>query len=121
LPSVDDDFLARLKAMYARDPILASALQRAQEVGAVAKSSGDMQQNAEAMRGARGYRFEPLAKMAANIIVANDGPRITVMEVGGWDTHQGQGTTQGVLAFQLDNLDKGIKALSETLKPIWDR
>ena len=121
LPSVDDDFLARLKAMYRNDPVLASALDRALEVGAVAKSSGDMQSNAEQMRGARGYRFEPLAKMAANIIIANDGPRITVMEVGGWDTHQGQGTTQGILAFQLDNLDKGVKVLAETLRPIWDR
>ncbi len=123
LPAVDDDFLARLKTMYARDPELRSALDRAMEVGAVANASGggDMQSNAQALRGGRGYRFEPLAKMAANIIAANDGPRITVMEVGGWDTHQGQGTTQGVLAFVLDGLDKGVKVLSEALKPIWDR
>jgi len=122
LPSVDDDFLARLKGMYARDPILAAALDRAMEVGAVAKASGgDMQSNAQQMRGARGYRFEPLAKMAGNIIAAPDGPRVTVMEVGGWDTHQGQGTSEGILAFQLTNLDSGVKALIETIKPIWDR
>jgi uncharacterized protein (DUF1501 family) len=123
LPSVDDDFLARLKAMYARDPVLRSALDRALEVGNVAGSAGggDMRANAQQMRGARGYRFEPLAKMAANIIAAQDGPRIAVMEVGGWDTHQGQGTTQGVLAFLLDNLDKGVKAIKDTLGPTWDR
>jgi uncharacterized protein (DUF1501 family) len=109
--------------MYARDTELRSALDRAMEVGAVANASGngDMRSNAQAMRGGRGYRFEPLAKMAANIIAAGDGPRITVMEVSGWDTHQGQGTTQGVLAFVLDGLDKGVKVLSEALKPIWDR
>ena len=123
LPSVDDDFIMRLKAMYARDPQLRSALDRALEVGAVAGAAGngDMQSNAQQMRGARGYRFEPLAKMAANIIAAQDGPRIAVMEVGGWDTHQGQGTTQGVLAFLLDNLDKGVKAIKDTLGPTWDR
>ena len=123
LPAVDDDFLARVKSMYARDPELRSALDRAMEVGAVANASGggDMQSNAQAMRGGRGYRFEPLAKMAANIIAAPDGPRVTVMEVGGWDTHQGQGTTQGILAFVLDGLDKGVKVLGEALKPIWDR
>jgi uncharacterized protein (DUF1501 family) len=123
LPSVDDDFLARLKVMYANDPVLRSALDRAMEVGAVANASGegDMQTNAQAMRGARGFRFAPLAKMAANIIAAPDGPRIAVMETSGWDTHQGQGTTQGVLAFYLDNLDKGVQAIRETLGPIWDR
>jgi uncharacterized protein (DUF1501 family) len=109
--------------MYARDPMLRSALDRAMEVGAVAGSAGDgdMRANAQQMRGARGYRFEPLAKMAANIIAAQDGPRIAVMEVGGWDTHQGQGTTQGVLAFLLDNLDKGVKAIKDTLGPTWGR
>lgn len=121
LPSVDDDFLMRLKAMYARDPMLQSALDRALATGAVAGASGDMRENAQAMRGARGYRFEPLAKMAANIIAAPDGPRIAVMEAGGWDTHQGQGTTQGPLAFLLDNLDKGVKAMREVLAPVWDR
>ncbi|MCE9522971.1 MAG: DUF1501 domain-containing protein [Alphaproteobacteria bacterium] len=122
LPAVDDDFIARLKAMYARDPELRSALDRAMEVGAVANATGgDMQSNAQAMRGGRGYRFEPLAKLAANIIAAPDGPRITIMEVGGWDTHQNQGTTQGQLAYVLDGLDKGVKVLGEVLKPIWDR
>jgi uncharacterized protein (DUF1501 family) len=123
LPSVDDDFLNRLRGMYQRDPVLRSALDRATEVGAVANASGggNMQSNAQQMRGARGYRFEPLAKMAANIIAGPDGPRVCVMEAGGWDTHQGQGTTQGVLAFLLDNLDKGVKAMSEVLAPVWDR
>lgn len=123
LPAVDDDFLGRLKAMYARDPMLRSALDRAMEVGAVADASGEgnMRTNAQSMRGARGFRFEPLAKMAANIIAAPDGPRVTVMDVGGWDTHQGQGTSQGILAYVLENLDKGVKAMSETLKPVWDK
>jgi uncharacterized protein (DUF1501 family) len=123
LPAVDDDFIQRLRGMYARDAELRSALDRAMEVGAVANASGngDMQANAQQMRGGRGYRFEPLAKMAANIIAAPDGPRITVLEVNGWDTHQGQGTTQGILAFVLDGFDKGIKVLAEALRPTWDR
>lgn len=123
LPSVDDDFLNRLRGMYQRDPVLRSALERSMEVGAVANASGggNMQSNAQQMRGARGYRFEPLAKMAANIIAQPDGPRVAVMEAGGWDTHQGQGTTQGVLAFLLDNLDGGVKAMREVLAPVWDR
>jgi uncharacterized protein (DUF1501 family) len=121
LPSVDDDFLMRLKAMYARDTVLRSSLDRALETSAAAGAGGDMQSNAQAMRGARGYRFEPLARMASKLIAAPDGPRVAVLEAGGWDTHQGQGTTQGPLAFLLADLDMGVKAMREVLAPVWDR
>ena len=119
LPAVDDDFVARLQSMYARDPLLRSALERAMEVQAVAGS--DMQPMQGQGGGRRGYRFEPIVRAAANIMAAPDGPRVTVMEVYGWDTHQGQGTTQGPLANVLDGLDKGVNILTETLRPMWDR
>ena len=119
LPSVDDDFVARVQQMYARDPLLRSALDRAMEVQAVAGSDMQSMQGQGGAR--RGYRFEPIVRAAANIMAAPDGPRITVMEVYGWDTHQGQGTTQGQLANVLDGLDKGVKILMEVLKPTWDR
>ncbi|MBP6012249.1 MAG: DUF1501 domain-containing protein [Alphaproteobacteria bacterium] len=119
LPAVDDDFVSRLQAMYASDPLLRSALERAMEVQAVAGS--DMQPMQGQGAGRRGYRFEPIVRAAANIIAAPDGPRLTVMEVYGWDTHQGQGTTQGPLANVLDGLDKGVKILADALRPAWDK
>jgi uncharacterized protein (DUF1501 family) len=120
LPQVDDDFLARLKGLYANDPLFKTALDNAIEVDAVANSSG-MPMDANGMRGARAYRFEPLAKMAANLIAAPGGPTITVLEVSGWDTHQAQGTTQGRMNYVLGDFDKGIKALADGIRPIWDR
>ena len=118
LPAVDDDFVSRLQAMYARDPLLRSALERAMQVQSVAGSG--MQPMQGQAGGRRGYRFEPIVRAAANIMAAADGPRVTVMEVYGWDTHQGQGTTQGPLANVLDGLDKGVKILSDALRPVWD-
>ena len=37
-------------------------------------------------------------QLAANIIAQPDGPRVAVMEAGGWDTHASQGAP-GVLAI----------------------
>jgi uncharacterized protein (DUF1501 family) len=120
LPQADDDFLARLKTLYANDPLFRGALDNAIEVDAVANASG-MPMDPNNMRGGRAYRFEPLAKMAGNLIAAPGGPTITVLEVGGWDTHQAQGTTEGRLNYVLGDFDKGIKALAEAIRPIWDR
>ena len=120
LPRADDDFLGRLKTLYANDPLFKSALDNAIEVDGVANTSGTPM-DASGMRGARAYRFEPLAKMAANLIAAPGGPTITVLEVSGWDTHQAQGTTQGRLNYVLGDFDKGIKALADGIRTIWDR
>ena len=59
--------------------------------------------------------------MAGNLIAAPGGPTITVLEVSGWDTHQAQGTTEGRLNYVLGDFDKGLKALAEAIRPIWDR
>jgi uncharacterized protein (DUF1501 family) len=120
LPQADDDFIARLKILYANDPLFRGALDNAIEVDAVASASG-APMDPNMMRGARGYRFEPLAKMAGNLIAAEGGPTITVLEVSGWDTHQAQGTTEGRLNYVLGDFDKGLKALAEAVRPIWDR
>ncbi len=120
LPQVDDDFIARLKVLYANDPLFRGALDNAIDVDAVANASG-APMDPNAMRGARGYRFEPLARMAGNLIAAADGPTITVLEVSGWDTHQAQGTTEGRLNYVLGDFDKGLKALADAVRPIWDR
>ena len=120
LPQADGDFIARLKTLYANDPLFRGALDNAIEVNAVADASGTTM-DPSMMRGARGYRFEPLAKMAGNLIAAPGGPTITVFEVNGWDTHQAQGTTEGRLNFVLGDFDKGIRALAEAIRPIWER
>ena len=42
-------------------------------------------------------------------------------DVGGWDTHAGQGGAQGALANRLHGLGDGLKALSEGLGPEWGK
>ena len=52
----------------------------------VADDAGDVSGLRKAFRG------------AGALIAANDGPRIAVLSVGGWDTHSEQGAAQGFMA-----------------------
>ena len=46
---------------------------------------------------------------------------IAFVDVGGWDTHAGQGGAQGALANRLNGLGEGLKALAEGLGPAWGK
>jgi uncharacterized protein (DUF1501 family) len=52
-----------------------------------------------------------------------DNPQYKVgfVDVGGWDTHAGQGSARGVLANRLQGLAEGLKAMAEELGPEWQK
>jgi uncharacterized protein (DUF1501 family) len=66
-------------------------------------------------------QLAPLAAAAARFLAADDGPRIAVLESGGWDTHANQGAANGALANRLRQLDNGIQSLRTELGPHWDK
>jgi len=43
------------------------------------------------------------------------------VDVGGWDTHAGQGAARGILASRLQGLAEGLKAMAEALGPEWQK
>ena len=118
LPDPGADLVARLARMYAADPALANALERAR----VLHLDGAMP--ADAMRAgmsdgppagpARGG-FVALARRAAEFLVQPAGPQVAVLDLGGWDTHANQANPNGPLANNLRQLDAGLAALREGL------
>jgi uncharacterized protein (DUF1501 family) len=68
--------------------------------------------------GQSGLRQDPasLGKLAATFLGKPAGPRIAMIETGGWDTHSGQ---NGRLAFQLKSLDAMLAALRDGLGAAW--
>jgi uncharacterized protein (DUF1501 family) len=46
--------------------------------------------------------------------------RIGFIDVGGWDTHVGEGSAQGNLANNLGNLGRGLQVFSQTLGSEWN-
>jgi uncharacterized protein (DUF1501 family) len=115
LPVPGDDLLVRLRKLYwAADPALAQSLYDALEVRAIV---GD--QSEQRMDGRAGLSVAPLASAAARFLNAANGPRIAVLDAGGWDTHANQGAAQGPLAQRLGGLDAGLQLLKAELGANW--
>ena len=105
LPQPSDDLLARVSQLYAADPQLHPLWSAALEARGLAEESAARQDPAS------------LGKLAAGFLVKPNGPRIAMLETGGWDTHSGQA---GRLAAQLKALDTLLAALryeSRDLRP----
>lgn len=116
LPDADDDTLARIRELYENtDPLLAARLMDA--LNARELTADTVREQGMGRRG--GQAVAPLATAAARFLAADDGPRIAVIDVGGWDTHANQGAAQGQLANRLRALDTGLETLRTELGAHW--
>jgi uncharacterized protein (DUF1501 family) len=78
---------------------------------------GDMQQGRR--RGNDAAQTTSMMQSAAKFLTAPDGPRIAVLESGGWDTHANQGSATGALGNKLAGLDQGFDALRKQMGRDW--
>jgi len=104
LPVPSDDLLLRVGALYAADPQLHPLWTSALAAQGLAEGSAASQDPAS------------LGKLAAHFLVKPDGPRIAMLETGGWDTHSGQ---DGRLSAQLKALDTLLASLRDGLGAAW--
>lgn len=123
LPEPDAAFLARVRALYKHDAALASALDRA--IATEAKAAAAMDDTPKSgmdMRMRAGYGdVTPLFSGAGTLLANAGGPRVAVLDVGGWDTHVNEGAGDGQLARRLRALDQGLVALKASLGPMWGK
>lgn len=127
MPALDNDFLTRLAALYRDDAVLGPAIAQGVQAQAMADDVlGDTRQGQGRMSGERMYGRprgpQPLrasAQAVGKLLAAASGPRVAVMEMGGWDTHANQGVLTGPLAARLRDLADGLTALKDSLGPIW--
>ncbi|MCC2972268.1 DUF1501 domain-containing protein [Massilia sp. IC2-476] len=109
LPEPNEDLMGRVAQLYAGDPQLHA-------LWSAALAARGMAGGLDGRKG--GQKPEDTGRMAAGFLARSDGPRIAMIETGGWDTHSGQ---NGRLAGQLRNLDELVKGLREGLGPVWDQ
>ncbi|WP_447760511.1 DUF1501 domain-containing protein [Sphingopyxis panaciterrae] len=107
LPQADADLIARLSALYADDTLLHPLWDSAVKTQELASDIG----------GNNGRNGADLGKLAASLMLPEDGARVMMVETGGWDTHSGQ---RGRLAAQLRGLDQLVAALQTGLGPAWN-
>jgi uncharacterized protein (DUF1501 family) len=64
---------------------------------------------------ARGFELE--ARRIARLM--RDRYNVGFVDVGGWDTHVGQGGAEGFLANRLEELGRGVAAFSAEMGSVW--
>lgn len=115
MPQVDDDTLARIVALYGDD-----VLGRNIEQGLAARNIAGTNSMQGAGRGP-GQELNVLAETAARLMRETDGPAVTVLEAGGWDTHANQGALRGTLANRLRQLDTALTRFRNGLGDNWQQ
>ena len=113
LPQADDDTAARLVELYRhRDPALGVALSQGLQLEKVALGD-DMRPKP----GVNNMRV--VARGAAKVMAADDGPRIAALAFDGWDTHANEGGPVGRLAQLLSGLDGALAEFEGGLSGRW--
>jgi uncharacterized protein (DUF1501 family) len=116
LPQAGDDTATRLVELYRhRDPALALALSQGLQIDRSAQGE-DMKpkpggNNAASMR--------LVARGAARLMSAADGPRVAALAFDGWDTHANEGGAVGRLAQLLSGLDSALAEFESGLGERW--
>jgi len=107
LPQASDDLLARVSQLYAQDAQLHSIWEAAMDARNMSDDPSKRQDPAS------------FGKLAASFLVRADGPRIAMMETGGWDTHTAQASR---MDRQLKSLDALLAALRDGLgSEVWQK
>ncbi len=121
MPAPDEAFLARVRLLYAKDPVLLASLNSALDLQAQATAMMDDPSAKPGMGGAGYGNLTPLFAGAGKLLAAPDGPRVAVLDAGGWDTHFNEGTADGQLGRRLQALDAALDALKTALGPAWSK
>jgi uncharacterized protein (DUF1501 family) len=117
LPEPSMELVARLEMLYAGDAQLRDALARAKGLRASAPGMTAANGNVGVARS----QAVTLARRAGEFLAAERGPRIGVIELGGWDTHTNQMGANAALANNLRALDDALDALHGALGAAWSR
>lgn len=116
LPQAAEDTAARLIELYRnRDPALASALTQGLSLDKTAQ--GDDMKPKPGTNSAGAMRL--VARGAAKLMAADDGPRIAALAFDGWDTHANEGGPVGRLAQLLGGLDGALAEFETGMGARW--
>jgi uncharacterized protein (DUF1501 family) len=117
LPQADDDTAMRLVELYShRDPALGTALSQGLQLEKAALGD-DMKPKPGA--GGPAAAMRQVARGAAKLMAADDGPRIAALAFDGWDTHANEGGPIGRLALLLSGLDGALAEFQSGLGERW--
>lgn len=145
IPEADASFIGLVQAMYQRQPQFENTLAAALSATQMADEATAMNDDGSGMTGMNrggadngtGGKAQPgqmkagqakagsvqlqMFTAAGKMLADPKGPRIAVLEVGGWDTHTGQGTVEGRLGHNLELFDAALAGLRQGLGEAWSK
>jgi uncharacterized protein (DUF1501 family) len=115
-PGIDARQSTVIAGMYRNTP-LAAPVNEGFSVrdGVMQELSGEMEAASRNALSARGFELE--ARRVARLM--RERYNVGFVDVGGWDTHVGQGGAEGYLANRLEELGRGVAAFSEEMGSAW--
>ncbi|RAU22680.1 hypothetical protein CU669_08385 [Paramagnetospirillum kuznetsovii] len=118
MPGLPPEQIRALSALYADDPLFSAAFEDGVQMEAFIAGlvDGDDKTMGEEQPKKKSTAFPDLAMAAGRLLTAPGGPRVAVMELGGWDTHTGQANR---MAQPLAQLADGIAALAKSMGTAW--
>lgn len=116
-PALDARQVGLINAMYANTPLARQVSDgfgvRDEILREMAAEMDSASRNAASSKG-----FEQEARRIARLL--QDKYSIGFVDIGGWDTHVGQGAASGYLAGRLDELGRGLAAFAEEMGGNWN-
>jgi uncharacterized protein (DUF1501 family) len=115
-PGVDQRQSNIIAGMYKNTP-LAAAVQEGFNVreGVMREMAGEMEMANRNAISAKGFELE--ARRIAKLM--RDNYNLGFVDVGGWDTHVGQGGAAGTLATRFEELGRGLAGFADEMGPQW--
>ena len=116
-PGVDARQSALIAGMYANTKLAAAVNDGfgvREEV--MHQLAGEMNDSARGAVPAKGFEAE--ARRIGKLL--SEQFNLAFLDIGGWDTHVGQGGATGYLANRLEELGKGLAALADEMGPRWN-
>jgi uncharacterized protein (DUF1501 family) len=124
IPEAQPAFLDLVRAVYKGDrifePALANGIAASNDANSALGDDAHMTGKPPADGAPRRAPAITLANAAGKMLADANGPRIAVLELGGWDTHAGQGSVKGRFAGAAAVLADSLVALRAALgEPAW--
>lgn len=117
-PGVDQRQASLIQAMYADTPYAETVKEgfevRDEVYRQISMENQQANRNAVSPKG-----FELQARRIGRLM--REDFNLGFVDVGGWDTHVGQGAGQGYLSGRLGELGRGLAGFAEELGPAWDQ
>jgi uncharacterized protein (DUF1501 family) len=116
-PGIDARQTAVIAAMYKGTSLEAPVAEGfSVRDGVMQELAGEMEAASRNALTARGFELE--ARRIARLM--RDRYDVGFVDVGGWDTHVGQGGAEGYLANRLEELGRGLSALAQEMGSAWN-